>query len=80
MLQIGTNRNARGRSELAKKLKVHTLPEPNYADVRVGDTFDVEVEKDDVYFIYVYGFPLSFTKEPDENGDSYKNWFTLEEE
>lgn len=64
---------------MGKVLKLHTNPPYDYG-LTVGDELPVAFEDEESYYTYVMGgFPLSFSKEPDEDGLSYKTWFTVEE-
>ena len=58
-----------------KKLYCHTGID---ISVLKGVIYDVVAESLDSYeIIDELGYEHSFTKEPDEDGDSYKNWFEL---
>lgn len=59
-------------------LRVHTAPDEVFGlDVRVGDTFEIVDEDENLVSIMVLGYELAFTKEPDENGESYATWFDV---
>lgn len=58
-------------------LRVHTAPEADGIDVRVGDTFEIVDEDEHLVSIMVFGNELAFTKEPDERGESYATWFDV---
>lgn len=62
---------------MVKYLRCHT----EAADLTVGKSYEVLSESDGCYVIRNdRGVSELFTIKPDEDGDSYRNWFTLETE
>lgn len=61
------------------KLILRENPPVDSFSLKIGDAIEIIDEDEVSFYVAIDSYALSFTKEPDIYGDSYKTWFDLEE-
>lgn len=64
---------------MAQFLRLRKAPPVDRFNLAIGDKVEILDEDEHAYYVEVDAYMLSFTKEPDIAGYSYKTWFDLEE-